>query len=263
MKIKMEVDFTKALKLIRQLSGPQIKTATAAALNDAAFEGRKIVQAEMSASFDGVTPYLKKSIQVEKATPESLVATVAPRYMGGKGVDPQNILRASIYGGQRKHKASEVAFARAGILPAGYSIVPGEQCPLDQYGNIKGGFMVQLISYFQAFGEQGYKANMTARRKANLAKAGRSAAGFKTINGVAYFLGHGKLRSGRGGNHLHPGIWSKTGTHGADVKPIIMFVKRPFYKARLDFFGKPIKAAIDKFNPRLRYRIRNILEGKS
>lgn len=263
MNLSMQIDYSKATKLIRQLTGPKFKEATAKALSDAGFEGRKVIQSEMDTSFDGVTPYVKRSIQVEKATPDNLVAIIEPKYMGGKGVDPKNILRASIFGGQRKHKASEIAFARAGILPAGYSIVPGEQCPLDNYGNIKGGFMVQLISYFQSFAEQGYKANMTIKRKANLAKAGRTEAGFKTINGVVYFLSYGKLRGGRGGSHLFPGIWSKTGTHGSSVKPIIMFIKRPTYRARLDFFDKPVKAVLAKFNPRLRYHMRNILEGKA
>jgi hypothetical protein len=263
MKVSMHVDNIKALKLISRLSGPELNIATSKALNDAGFEARKVIQASLDTSFDRVTPYIKRSIQVDRATPDNLVATVEPKYMGGKGVDPQNILQASVFGGQRKHKASERAFARVGILQPGYSIVPGKQCPLDRYGNIKGSFMVQLISYFQAFGEQGYKANMTAKRKAKLANVGRTATGFKAINGVAYFLSHGKLRSGRGGSHLPYGIWSKTGTHGADVKPIIMFVKRPSYRARLDFFGKPVRAAIDKFNPRLRYHMRTILEAKA
>jgi hypothetical protein len=263
MKVSMQVDFSKAMKLIRRLSGPELKVATAKALNDAAFEGRKVIQSELDTSFDRVTPYIKRSIQVDRATPERLIATVEPTYMGGKGVDPANILRASVFGGQRKHKASERAFARVGILQPGYSIVPGEQCPLDRYGNIKGSFMVQIISYFQAFGEQGYKANMTAKRKGKLANVGRTASGFKTINGVVYFLSHGKLRGGRGGSHLHYGIWAKTGTHGSDVKPIIMFVKQPTYRKRLDFFGKPVKAGTEKFNPRLRYHMRTILEAKA
>lgn len=263
MQITIKTDFSKALKLMQQLQGPQLRQAAAKALNDAAYEARKTVQLEMDRSFDRVTPYIRKSVFVTLSTPDKLEAVIEPRYMGGKGVDPQKVLQASVFGGQRRVKRFEAAFMRAGIMPAGYSIVPGKACPLDRFGNISGAFIVQLISYFQAFGEQGYKANMTAKRKGKLANAGRGESGYKTINGVVYFIAHGKLRSGRGGTHLAPGIWSKSGTHGSTVKPIMMFVRQPTYQKRLDFFDKPVKAAIDKFNPRFRYHMRNILEGKA
>lgn len=262
MNLSHHIDYSKVTKLFNDLKGPEAQIAVSKALTDAGFEGRKVLQAEMEKSFNGLTPYMKRSIQVEKATPEKLLAIIEPKYMGGKGVDPKNVLHAEIFGGNRKHKASERAFASAGILPGGYSIVPGQQCPLDQYGNIKAGFIVQLISYFQAFGEQGYKSNMTKRRKANLAKAGKTESGYKTINGVAYFVSYGKLRSGAGGVHLPPGIWSKTGIHGVDVKPILMFVRQPSYRKRLDFFGKPKEAAVAKFNTRLRFHMRTLLERR-
>jgi hypothetical protein len=261
MQINVKIDFSKANKLLDRLRGPEVKQAIAKALTDSAFEGRRVVQQDMDKSFNGVTPYIRKSVFVTPATPNNLTAIIEPRYMGGKGVDPQNILRASIFGGERKLKRSEVAFLRAGILPAGYAIVPGDACPLDQYGNVRGGFVVQLISYLKAFGEQGYKANMSDKRKAKLANRGRTAGGYSRVNGVEYFVSYGKLRGGRGGSHLHPGIWSRTGTHGSDIKPILMFVKTPKYGKRLDFFDKPVKAALDKFNPRFRYHMRTILEA--
>ncbi len=262
MQITVTTDFAKAHQLLAKLSTAQVSKAAAKALTDAAFEARKVVQQEMDRSFDRVTPYIRRSITVKPATPDSLVAIVEPRYQGGKGVDPANVLRATIYGGPRKQKASERAFQRAGILPAGYSIVPGEAVPLDRFGNIKGSFIVQLIAYFGAFGEQGYRANTTAKRKAKIANVGRSAGGYKTIGGVEYFIATGKLRSGRS-SHLHAGIWSRTGIHGSTVKPIMMFVRTPNYSKRLDFYGRPVKAALDKFNPRFRYHMRNIIEGKA
>jgi hypothetical protein len=264
MKINITTDFSKAFKLIEQLRGPELKKATANALNDAAFEARKRIQGNMDKSFGRVTPYIRKSVLVTMATADKLEAVIEPRYMGGKGVDPQKILQASIFGGDRRVKRSEKLFLQSGILPAGMSMVPGGGCPLDAYGNIKGSFIVQLLSYFQSFSEQGYRANMTDKRKAKLKGAGRTTQGFKTINGVVYFVSYGKMRSGRGGTHLAPGIWAKTGIHGSMVKPIIMFVKKPHYGSpRLDFFDQPVKDAIAKFNPRFRYHMRNILEGKA
>lgn len=233
MQINVKIDISSTMRQL-DLAQKQARFALAGAMNDTAFKVRDAVKGEMEQRFDRPTPYILRSIQVTKrASRDDLRAVIEPRYMGGKGVDPSNVLRASVTGGARKQKASERAFNRAGVLPNGYSMVPGEQCPLDQFGNIKGSFLVQLLSYFQAFGEQGYKANMTDRRKASLAKMGRSAAGYKTINGVVYFVAYGRLRSGRT-SHLHPGIWAKSGTHGVIVKPIIMFVRQPVYRKAID-----------------------------
>lgn len=262
MKLDVKIDFTKAQRLMTRLSGAEFRQAQAKALTDAGFEARKALLSEMEASFDRPTPYIRRSIQVQQATAEKLTATVEPTYMGGKGVYPQNIVRHHVFGGQRTVKASERAFARIGILQPGFSIVPGSACKLDAYGNIPRGFMNQLISYFGAFSEQGYKANMTAKRKDKLASRGRTASGYKTINGVAYFVAWGGVRSGRS-SHLPYGIWSKTGIHGVDVKPILIFVRTPTYTKRLDFYGRPVEAALAKFNPRLRYHMRTIIEGRS
>ena len=236
--------------LLNALNGAtkQARFAASQALNDAAFKARTALQREMDVKFDRVTPYIKRSLWVETATPATLTAKVEPRYMGGKGVDPQKVLQAEVFGGARRQKASEKALQRVGILPAGYALVPGQACPLDQYGNIKGSFLVQIISYLQAFGEQGYRANATVKTIAKKAKFGRSAGGAKTINGVVYFVSYGKLRSidSKRGSHyspLAPGIWAKSGIHGSEVKPILMFVRNPTYKARFDFFGVATKAA--------------------
>lgn len=263
MQFKVEVDFSKAKALLARLSGPETRQAVAEALNDAAWEGRRVLQQEVERSFDRPTPYIRRSIQVSrKATADRLESVVSAEYMGGKGIEPEKILRAEIFGGQRRAKRSEVALRRVGILPEGYAIVPGQKAPLDDYGNVRGSFIVQLISYFQAFGEQGYRANMTDKRKANLLNKGKSAGGYAKTLGVRYFISYGKLRSGPT-EHLHPGIWSARGTHDVDIEPILMFVKTPSYRPRLDFFGKPVQAAVDKFNPRLRYRMRSILERRA
>lgn len=262
MDIKLTTDFTKAQALIARLSGPELQAATVKALNDAAFEARRVVQANIDASFDRPTPYIRRSIQVTKATPERPSAVVEPKYPGGKGVDPQNILRASVFGGERKLKRAERSLQRVGILQPGFSMVPGEACQLDAYGNIKGSFIVQLLSYFQAFGEQGYRANMTAKRRDKLAAKGVTDRGYRTISGVQYFVAWGGVRSGRS-SHLHYGIWSRSGTHGVVVKPIIMFVRTPRYSPRLDFFTKPVAAAQATFDRRLRFHMRTLLEARA
>lgn len=234
MEFKVKTDLS-ALKGWVKATNEQIKQASVQAINDTAFKARKDMQAEMRAVFDRPTNYIVSSVKVEQATLTNGVATVVPTYKGGKGIEPTKVLAAEVYGGPRRLKRAEVALQRAGILPAGYFTVPGGGAkPLfDQYGNLKASFIVQLLTYFKAMGEQGYKANMSDKRKAKLANKGRSAGGFVTINGVEYFVAFGKLRGGKT-EHLAPGIWSRTGVHGVDVKPILMFVKQPSYRKRLN-----------------------------
>jgi len=245
MQLSIETNFRDVARELDR-AGKQARFAAMQALNDTGFKVRDALHKEMDQKFDRVTPYIKRSIFVTRATKAKLEVVIEPRYMGGKGVDPKNVLQASIYGGARKHKRSEVALRRVGILPVGYSIVPGRAVPLDQYGNVRGSFLVQLISYFKAFSEQGYRANMTDKRKAGLAKFGKSANGYRTINGVVYFIAYGKLRSGKT-SHLHPGIWARTGIHGSDIKPILMFVRDPKYRQRFDFHKIGERTALKEF----------------
>lgn len=227
--------------------GKQARYAASVAMNTTTKDAQAVIKAALPRVFDRPTPYIINAIRITTyAKPGALTTVLEPAYMGGKGVDPQKILAAEIFGGQRRLKRSEVALQRAGILPPGYVTVPGDAAPLDEYGNIKGSFIVQLLSYFAAFSEQGYRANMTDKRKAKLAKRGVTASGYRIIGGVEYFVAYGNLRGGRGG-HLHPGIWSRSGIHGATIKPILMFVPRASYKPRFDFIGLGVKTIRERF----------------
>lgn len=255
MKIVMQFDgLDRVQKQLDALTGQQAKEAYAKGINDAAFQVRRNLQAEMASVFDRPTPYILRSTYVKQATADKLEATILPTYFGGKGVDPQKILAAQAEGGVRRDKRSEVALRRVGILPGGYqTVVPAEpyKGSVDGYGNIKGSFLVQLISYFQAFGEQGYKANMTARTKRNLATRGT-----KKMEARRYFVSYGGLRDNKS-SHLAPGIWAASGTHGVDVRPVLMFVRAGSYFKRLDMNRVAAKTNVSEYLARrLRYRIR-------
>lgn len=250
-------------KQLRMLSDKGIKEASAKAINDTAYEVRRTMQKEMDSVFDRVTPYLRKSVWITPATPDQLTATILPTYYGGKGIDPQKILAAQEAGGSRRDKRVEAALRRVGILPNGYQTVPPKD-PLpgsmDDRGNFKGSFIVQLISYFQGFAEQGHRANMTDKRKAKLANVGLSARGYKTINGFIYFVSYGKLRSGPA-SHLAPGIWAKSGIHGSNVKPVMMFTRVGNYKPRFSMERIAKVADVDNYlAKKMRYRIRQAAE---
>lgn len=255
MKISMEfTGLDKVSKQLQVLTGQQAKEAYAKGINDAAYEVRRQLQAEMARSFDRPTPYIMRSVQVRQATPDKLEATIEPTYYGGKGVDPQKVLAAQADGGPRRDKRSEVALRRVGLLPQGYqSAIPASPFPgsVDGFGNMKGSFLVHLISYMQAFGEQGYKANMTDRRRRNLATKGT-----KAMEARRYFVSFGRLRGNRS-SHLAPGIWAASGTHGSNVRPVLMFVKAPAYTVRLDMARVAAQSNTGEYLARrLRYRIR-------
>jgi hypothetical protein len=265
MQVSIKIDgLEKVQQQLRMLSERGIKEASAKAINDTAYQVKRTMVAQMDRVFDQVTPYVRKSVWIKQATPDALVATIEPTYFGGKGIDPQQILAAQESGGQRRDKRVEVALHKAGILPSGYqTVLPKDPMPgsHDGRGNFRGPFIVQLISYFKAFGEQGYRSNMTDKRRNKLANRGVNASGFKTINGFIYFVAYGKLRSGAT-SHLHPGIWAKSGVHGSTVKPVMMFIKAGNYKPRFSMESVAKAADVDNYlSKRLRYRIRQAAEA--
>lgn len=239
---------------LASLTGGQTRAAMAAAINDAAFAYRRALQAEISSVFDRPTPYVRNSVFVQQATADRLQATIVPTYFGGKGVDPQKILMAQELGGRRSDKRSETALRRVGILPNGYqTAIPAT--PLagsdDGRGNLKGSFITQLISYFQAFGEQGYRANMTAKRKASLQR------GTAKQSGRRYFVAYGSMRGDAKTKHLALGIWAVVGDTGADVRPVLMFVRTGNYRPRLSTEAAARRADLNNYlSKRMRYRIR-------
>lgn len=254
------------LAQLHGLTGAQAAGAYAKAINDTAFEVRRAMQAEMRVRFDRPTDYILRSPRVKMATAARLSASIAPDYMGGKGIDPQKILRAQGEGGTRRDKRSEVALRRVGILPNGMQTsIPATPYPGsdDGRGNLKGSFLVQLLAYFQAFADEGrgFKANMTEKGYKRVHKGTKEAAGRR------YFVAYGKARGGARStalgeadartSHLAPGIWAASGTGGADVRPVLMFVKRAHYGVRLKSEAIAKRADAQNYlEKRLRFRVR-------
>ena len=152
-------------------------------------------------------------------------------------VTVEKVLAANIYAGTRKHKRHEIALNRAGILPDGMGIVPGDAAKLDQYGNMTGGQIVQIVAWFKAFGEQGYKANINDKGRARIGRDKKSGQ-----RGFAYFA----LQQKRG--KLLPGVYQRFQTaFGSAIKPVMIFVRMPSYRKRFDFYGVADRAARKEF----------------
>ncbi len=240
MKISVKIDGLDAIQAkLRGLADSKIKVAAVAALNDAAYVGAQATKKTMAQVFDRPTPWVLGGVRYVKARKDKLEASIDFEQWGNKtNVTVAKILQAEIAGGPRKYKRHETALQRAGILPTGMFIVPGPGAALDQYGNMPGSQIVQIIAWFRAFGEQGYKANSTDKTRARLAKDKKNG-----TRGFQYFALPRKV------GKLPAGIYQRFAfSFGSAVKLVMLFVKSPNYKRRLDFYGIAEKAAGAEFN---------------
>lgn len=214
----------------------QVPYATSVALNRTGDAVRQAWVSEIQRRLDRPTPYTLGSPRLIRSTKSRLEAKVDFKDSAGRGISAGQYLGPQVLGGARRRKRSEIALQRAG-LPTGSYLVPGSGAQLDAYGNMGRGQLVRMISYLEAFGEQGYRANSTAKTRARMAKVATSEAGYRRINGVVYFASRGKgTMSGNRRQNLPAGIWRKTGTHGSDVKPVMLAVDAPTYTQRLPLY---------------------------
>lgn len=238
----------------------QIPFATSKALNDTAYTGRAAVVSEMKAVFDRPTPYALRGIVVDKSTKENLSAWVKiSDKSASKGTPWIDILSPHFVGGNRVKKKSEHSLVRKGQFQGGKGFLGiSEATETDAYGNLPRSKIVMLMSYFNAFKENGYKANKSDKQRAAMAR-GRRIVGpvqpspYKKIGGVVYFMsrgkgwfvGQGKGWSGGRNQPLAAGIWAKTGIHGSDVKPVLLAIKSPTYRKRIDM-RQIVGAVVDR-----------------
>lgn len=220
----------------------QVPFATSKALNSTARHVKRSVDEAILRVFDRPTPYTQRALRVTYATKARLEAYVGFKDAAGKGVSANQYLWPQVHGGGRRQKRSEKALSNVG-LPGGYAI-PGAGAQIDAYGNMSRGQIIKLMSYLQAFGEQGYRANATPASRVRTAKLtgprfkGKKRSDYLKINGVVYFVSRGKGSvSGNYTQSLAAGVWQKTGTHGVDVKPVLLATRQaPQYTQRLPFY---------------------------
>lgn len=202
----------------------QVKFATRVALTRVAKLAEKAEGKEMGDIFDRPTPFTMSGLFVRPATATNLTAEVKLKDFAGKSSTPAaKYMEAQIKGGMRAEKRFERALRSIGALPPGHRVVPGDGAELDAYGNMNRGQIVQILSYFRAFPEAGYKANMTDKRRAALER------GSRTRQGISYFCG-------RPGDRMPLGIYQRVHfARGTALKPVMIFVRSTIYQATFDF----------------------------
>jgi hypothetical protein len=226
--MKIEITGLKELKAdLDNIGRKTLALATAAAIKDTAFQVQDAVKKEMSSAFDRPTSWSIKIVRVDisEANKKSQTAYIGLTFEPGNANlwESPAFAPHQIHGGARGIKPSERQLRAAGILPEGYSIAPARDAWLDQYGNIPGPEMVQILSSIKAFGwlGGGYMMNRTERSRGKRKDR--------------YFV---MYRAGR-----PIGIWERLGP--GNVKPVIMFIRRPSYKPRFKFYDAAM-AAIEK-----------------
>ena len=228
-KIDAKVDVRGIVKQLADIKDKQLPFAMSLAINHTAQKVKAAEQHEIRDVFDRPTPYIQNSVFIKPSNKTNLTAKVWLKDQAIKGVGADKILAAEITGGQRRLKRFEKALMSAGALPPGYYTVPGKGIDLDAYGNVPASLIVRLLSYFKAFPEAGYKANMTDKGREKLKK------GSKKQQGMSFFVGSPK------DGKLPLGIWQRG--HLSDkftgpvrpIRPILMFMPFTMYEPIFDF----------------------------
>jgi hypothetical protein len=197
----------------------------AVGLTRLASESKRAVDAKMRGQFDRPTPWTMKAIAIEKATKQTLRSRVGLQDETlGKGGYWSEVLGHQFVGGGRKTKRFERALFRRGVLPSGMAAVPARGWRTDPYGNVPSSKLTQIMSYLDAFGEQGYRANMQARGRARYVKR----------NAMGFFVAR---RNDPRTRHLHPGVYAAADagvTGKRRIAPALLFTRVPQYSRRID-----------------------------
>lgn len=221
--ISIKHDLGDLIGKMNDLEKRQLPFATSLAINRTAQKVKQAEEREMKDVFDRPTPYTLSSVFMKPSTKASLAAVVGLKDRATKAVPASKFLRAQITGGSRHLKKYEVALRSVGALPPGYFTVPGEAATLDAYGNIARSQVIQILSFFRAFPDAGYRANSTEATRAKMAR------GTKRKMGASYFVGS------PGDGKLPLGIWMRVHSgFGSALRPILIFVPHAQYQPIFD-----------------------------
>jgi hypothetical protein len=219
--------------------GKAVRPAAREAMNRTVDWAETDLGREMRKVFDRPTRYTLKSLYKIYASTAKLEATL---WFKQRSHDVDDLwARPQIFGGARDVKPFELRLQRVGLLPAGWMVVPGGSMPLDAFGNPSRGELSRILNVLGALTEAGYnKANAATRARLRKGNAKRGVYGFE------YWVN----KVGSKQHHIPPGIYRRVFTgFGQSLKPMLIFVSRAAYRARLDFFGIVNQTVQRRFEP--------------
>ena len=216
----------------------QVPFAAARAINVVLTEARGKVQADMRRVFDRPTPWVINSLRIKHATKATMAGELAFKDINSV-TSSRTMVFPHVDGGRRHRKAMEARLFAAGLLPAGYSVVPGGGAKLDAFGNISRGQVSQLLNVLGTYTEAGYnKANDKTRQRLAKGNAKKNVYGFEwwvnPVNGPA--------------KHIPPGVYQRVRTgFGSSLKPVLVFVREARYRPRMGFEDTVQAWAVKRF----------------
>jgi len=213
----IQVDIKSLDGALGRLSKGEIASATAEGLNNLAKGARLAVVDRMKEVFDHPRPFTLNAFYNKPARADDLEAWVATRDYAPGGTPAVRYLGPQIYGGTRDQKRLEKALAP---YSEGQYVVPGPAAPTNASGDLRPGFVTQMLSRMGLMADPTQNASTASLRR--LRGKGRNAKGQRS----EYFVGHEK------GNGRPTGIFRLVGP--GNVEMVLRFVPRaPRYQIRL------------------------------
>lgn len=211
-------------KLTRDLQLWQKQTVPLAMAKALTFSVKRAVQPElireMGRVFDRPTRFTLSATFAKTATPQKLEASVGIKDHASKAIPAIKWLGPQIVGGGRGLKRSESLLRSRGILYPDEYIVPGAKAKLDAHGNMSRGQMQAILS----------------RVDASFDSLTRAPGRVSRVRGKGYSETYFYLRVPNG-RLTRRGIYRRVVfASGSAVEPVLIFVKRPRYRKRFDFF---------------------------
>lgn len=218
-----------AVSRLDDIGRRQLPAALAMTLTDIVNIAKDNAYDEMRRVFDRPTPFTLNSLKIKRATKTNLEAHLLLKDPT-RFDSPSHYLNRELSGGERSFKPFEARLWRKGILPGGQFAVPASGAAFDAYGNMNRGQITQILAYFDAFGDAGFRANMNDAGRKKLNK------GTKKRHGFGYFA----VKPGNG-SHLTPGVYQRTNMKSGRlagpaqrIKPVLIFADAADYSPRIN-----------------------------
>jgi hypothetical protein len=236
-------------ELAERFSERRLNAALATALTRTALDIREEVKREMRLVFDRPTKFTLGGVYVNPASGSQPV----PGALFGEGLKRRGsnskflqaevelnddfgysepYLRSQVTGGARRLKGLEVALNAAGILPAGWLAVPGNDARRDAYGNVPGGLVRQVLSQLRLARLEGDKTNMSFEARKQITAQRKAGGRFFVVKPGAK-------------TKLPPGVYQREFFVRA-ASLIFLFVQGATYRKRLDFYGMSSRIARER-----------------
>lgn len=215
----IKADSERLERKLNNLVNSQMPYATSLAINQTLTSLHRYNRQLMKMAFKNPTPYTMNAFYVKYSNKRNLTGFLRRKDQPAR----KHYLEVQDSGGQRPQKGMEKNFAQRlpyeGIIQ---SILPTQNTPLNQYGNINQGFIVRVMSQLQVM----------SNRDANAPRPGYTKKGNKAK--VRYFVprpDHPLSRRGK------PGVYEARDVQGLSFIKKVLHISDslPMYRKRTNF----------------------------